>query len=266
VNHHSLFDLDERVALITGGGGLLGRQHAIALGTHGAKVYLADIRMDLLNSTLNDLKKYSIAAEALELDVTSQLDWENALHQILNTDERIDILVNNAGYTNQTTIDGFSESVEGFSIDAWDQILGVNLTGSFLGCKIIGSKMLEAGKGSIINIASLYGVVSPNHRIYKDTSISQPVAYSVSKGGVIALTKYLGSLWAERGVRVNCLTPGGVFDGHTEPFRSRFEKLNPIGKMLDKREIRGGVVFLASDASSHVVGHNLIIDGGWTVW
>ena len=189
-----------------------------------------------------------------------------ALEFVLEKEGHVDVLVNNAGYTNRTKTHNQSQPAEDYPIDVWDEILQVNLTGSFLGCKVVGSHMLQAGKGSIINIASLYGVVSPNHRIYEGTPISQPIAYSVSKGGVIALTRYLGALWAERGVRVNCLTPGGVFDDHTDPFLSRFEKLNPIGKMLDKRELRGGVVFLASDASSHVVGHNLIIDGGWTVW
>ena len=126
--------------------------------------------------------------------------------------------------------------------------------------------MLKQGKGSIINIASLYGVVSPNHRIYDDTPISQPIAYSVSKHGVVAMTKYLATLWAEKGVRVNALTPGGIYNGHTDPFLERFKKLNPIGRMSEKDELRGGIVYLASDASSHVVGHNLVIDGGWTAW
>ena len=126
--------------------------------------------------------------------------------------------------------------------------------------------MLEQGKGSIINIASLYGVVSPNHRLYPGTGISQPVAYSVSKHGVVALTKYIATLWADKGVRVNALTPGGIYNDHNSEFIERFRQLNPIGRMSAKEELRGGIVYLSSDASAHVIGHNLIIDGGWTVW
>jgi NAD(P)-dependent dehydrogenase (short-subunit alcohol dehydrogenase family) len=266
MSEENLFDLTGKVALITGGGGLLAKQHAIALGTYGAKIYLADFRLDALNKVLRELKKWSFSSESIAFDVTSEQEWQEALRHIVDKESGIDILVNNAGYTNRTTPDNQSQPVENYPLNEWDDILRVNLTGCFLGCKVVGSQMLQAGKGSIINIASLYGVVSPNHRIYSGSPISQPIAYSVSKGGVIALTRYLGALWAERSVRVNCLTPGGVFDDHKDPFLSRFEKLNPIGKMLDKRDLQGGIVFLASDASSHVVGHNLIIDGGWTVW
>ena len=262
----NLFDLTGRVALITGGGGLLAKQHAIALGTYGATIYLADFRSDSLNTTLRELKECSFSSESITFDVTSEQEWGKALTHILDQEGRIDVLINNAGHTNRTIAGNQVEPIENYPLSTWNEILDVNLSGTFLGCKVVGSQMLQAGQGSIINIASLYGVVSPNHRIYEGSPISQSIAYSVSKGGVIALTRFLGTLWAERGVRVNCLTPGGVFDDHTDPFLSRFEKLNPIGKMLDKRELRGGVVFLASDASSHVVGHNLIIDGGWSVW
>ena len=126
--------------------------------------------------------------------------------------------------------------------------------------------MLERCKGSIINLASLYAIVSPNHAMYPGTGISQPVAYTVSKHGVIGLTRYLGTLWAKKGVRVNSLTPGGIFNNHPTLFVERFSQLNPIGRMSRKDELRGAIVYLASAASSHVVGHNLIVDGGWTAW
>ncbi len=126
--------------------------------------------------------------------------------------------------------------------------------------------MLAQGKGSIINIASLYGIVSPHHRMYPGTEISQPPAYSVSKAGVIALTRYLGTLWADQGVRVNCITPGGVYHSHSETFRERYSRLCPTARMANKEEIRGALIYLASDASVYCTGHNLVVDGGWSVW
>lgn len=260
------FDLDGKVALITGGAGLLAQEYAIALATYGAVIYLADIDLNRLNAISTTLSDKDIGVNLLSFDVSDEIGWETAVETISDREGNLDILVNNAGYTNHTGEVSYSKPPESFPLTTWDDIIKVNLTGSFLGCKVAGSRMLKANKGTIINIASLYGVVSPHHPLYEDSEISQPVAYSVSKSGVISLTKYLGSLWARKGVRVNCLTPGGVFNDHKEPFITNFSELNPIGRMLDKSELHGAIVFLASDASSHVVGHNLIIDGGWTIW
>ena len=262
----NLFDLSGRVAVVTGGGGLLASEHAIALHAYGAKVVLADFNEEKCTAAVEKLVSEGVDAVAEVCDVTKKESWQALLNTVLNKFGRIDILVNNAGFTNQSKSANFDASFENFPLEDWNAIMNVNLTGAFLGCQVIGKQMLEMGKGSIINIASLYGVVSPNHKIYPGTGISQPVAYSVSKHGVVALTKYLATFWAEKGVRVNALTPGGIFNGHEGLFLERFKQLNPIGRMSDKSELRGGIVFLASDASSHVVGHNLIIDGGWTAW
>lgn len=262
-----LFDLSGKVALVTGGAGLLGSEHAIALMEHGAQVILADKNIAACNDAVSKLRELGFnKIQSIELDVTSRANWESVAASINHEFGKIDILINNAGFTNQSKSKNFDAGFEDFPLEDWNNILNVNLTGSFLGCQVIGKKMLEKGKGSIINIASLYGVVSPNHKIYPGTGISQPVAYSVSKHGVVALTKYLATLWAEKGIRVNALTPGGIWNGHQGLFLERFQQLNPIGRMSDKSELRGGIVYLASDASSHVVGHNLIIDGGWTAW
>ena len=262
----TLFNLDGKTALITGGAGLLAREHAIALASHGARVVLSDLSIEALTPIVEDLKSEGYDVEGKTLNVTEPEAWNGICDEVVGSHGSLDILVNNAGFTNQSKIEGFGDSAEDFPLEAWNAIMNVNLTGSFLGCQAAGKQMLKQGKGSIINIASLYGVVSPNHRIYDDTPISQPIAYSVSKHGVVAMTKYLATLWAEKGVRVNALTPGGIFNGHTDPFLKRFKKLNPIGRMSEKDELRGGIVYLASDASSHVVGHNLVIDGGWTAW
>jgi len=260
----NIFDLSGKTALITGGAGLLGSEHAIALASHGAKVYLADINEELCRVKANKLHYDNI--DVVKLDVTDKDNWLSVIDYIINKDKKIDILINNAGYTNKTKTNAFDKTFENFSLEDWNSIINVNLTGSFLGCQTVGSQMLKQGKGSIINIASLYGVVSPNHNMYPGTGIVQPVAYTVSKHGVVALTKYVATWLASRGVRVNSITPGGIFDNQDELFLERFNQLNPIGRMSDKNELRGGIIYLASDASSHVIGHNLIIDGGWTVW
>jgi NAD(P)-dependent dehydrogenase (short-subunit alcohol dehydrogenase family) len=264
---NNLFDLTGKIAIVTGGAGLLASEHAIALAGHGASVILADNNIDKCQAAVAQLKEQeNVDVIALHCDVTSKESWQKLAADVMQQFGSIDILVNNAGFTNQSKSANFDSSFENFPLEDWNAILNVNLTGVFLGCQVVGAQMLRQQSGAIINMASLYGVVSPNHRIYPGTGISQPVAYSVSKHGVVALTKYLATLWAEKGVRVNALTPGGIFNGHEGLFLERFQQLNPIGRMSDKSELRGAIVYLASQASSHVVGHNLVVDGGWTAW
>jgi len=264
--NNNLFDLKDRIAIITGGGGLLATEHAVALASFGARIVLADLNEDKCKEASTALKEKGFDVTARTCDVTKKSDWQKLANDIINDFGKIDILINNAGFTNQSKTANFDSTFENFPLEDWNAVMNVNLTGSFLGCQVVGSHMLNQGKGSIINMASLYGVVSPNHRIYPGTGISQPVAYSVSKHAVIGLTKYLATLWAEKGVRVNALTPGGVFNNHQGLFPERFAQLNPAGRMSRKDELQGAVVYLASDASSHVIGHNLIVDGGWTLW
>jgi NAD(P)-dependent dehydrogenase (short-subunit alcohol dehydrogenase family) len=266
MKNNNLFNLDGKVAIVTGGAGLLAAEHAIALCEFGAHVILADLNLEKCELAIAELLKDGYSVSAAQCDVTQKQSWENLREHALNKYGKIDILINNAGFTNQSKSANFDASFENFPLEDWNAIMNVNLTGTFLGCQVLGKEMLSQQKGSIINIASLYGVVSPNHKIYPGTGISQPVAYSVSKHGVVSLTKYLATLWADKGVRVNALTPGGIWNGHEGLFFERFKQLNPIGRMSDKSELRGGIVYLASDASSHVIGHNLIIDGGWTAW
>lgn len=261
-----LFDLSGRVAVITGGAGLLASEHAKALYNYGAKVVLADIDIDKCIAAVEILKSKNVYAVAKKCDVTSSQSWHQLLDDVLKQFGKIDILVNNAGFTNQSRSINYDAAFENFPIEDWNSIMNVNLTGTFLGCQTIGKQMLQQGKGSIVNMGSLYAVVSPNHNMYPGTGISQPVAYSVSKHGVLGLTKYLATLWASKGVRVNTLTPGGIYNEHEGLFLERFGQLNPIGRMSNKTELQGALVYLASDASSHMIGHNLIVDGGWTVW
>lgn len=262
----ALFDLTGRTAIVTGGAGLLAAEHAKALANYGANVVLADINLEKCRQAAETLKPEHANITAMRCDVTSPESWKQLLADVLQAFRTVDILVNNAGFTNQSRSANYDATFENFPLEDWNAIMNVNLNGTFLGCQVIGKQMLQQGKGSIINMASLYGVVSPNHNIYPGTGITQPVAYSVSKHGVVGLTKYVATLWASKGVRVNALTPGGIFNDHKGLFLERFGQLNPIGRMSDKSELQGAIVYLASDASSHVVGHNLIVDGGWTAW
>jgi NAD(P)-dependent dehydrogenase (short-subunit alcohol dehydrogenase family) len=153
-----------------------------------------------------------------------------------------------------------------FPEELWDAVIDVNLKGTFLMCRDFGRAMLERGKGSIVNFASTYGVVSSNPALYEGNSLGNPIAYSASKGGVVMLTKYLGAYWAERGVRVNCVTPHGVWNDHEPAFVERFSRFSPMRRLSRVDEVVGAVLFLASDASSYATGSNLLIDGGWTAW
>jgi NAD(P)-dependent dehydrogenase (short-subunit alcohol dehydrogenase family) len=262
-----LFRLDGKVAIVTGAAGLLGEQHGLALAESGAHVVLADLNVDLCEQRAQELMAQNpVRALALRGDVTRKESWNTLAEQVLAEFGRIDILVNNAAFTDKSRSANYGAEFSDFPVEDWHQILEVNLTGSFLGCQVVGRHMVQQGAGSIVNIASLYGVVSPNHRLYPGTGASQPVAYSVSKSGVISLTRYLATLWAEQGVRVNSITPGGVYDRHPELFLNRYAQQSPMGRMAKKDEMRGALIYLASAASDYCTGHNLVVDGGWTAW
>jgi NAD(P)-dependent dehydrogenase (short-subunit alcohol dehydrogenase family) len=262
-----LFRLDGQVAIITGAAGLLGVQHAIALSDLGASVVLTDLQVESCEQTAGQiLERNQVQVVAWPCDVMQRISWQALLGQVMSHFGRIDILVNNAASTTASRSANYDAPFHDFPLEDWQQILAVNLTGTFLGCQVIGSQMLAQRSGSIINMASLYGVVSPNHRMYPETGIHQPVAYSVSKAGVIALTRYLATLWAGQGVRVNCITPGGVYNQHPDLFASRYASLSPMGRMAHSDEMRGALIYLASAASTYCTGHNLIVDGGWTAW
>jgi NAD(P)-dependent dehydrogenase (short-subunit alcohol dehydrogenase family) len=247
----NLFNLEGKVALVTGADGLLGRQFVNTLRNYGCEV----IEMD---------KNYDMHLH--HMDVKLKEEWQAVLKYMLGVFDRIDILVNCAAYTNQTKTESFSTSFEDMPLEDWNAMLDVNLTGTMLGCQVIGKQMLKQGFGSIINIASLYGLVAPHHPIYEGTGVSQPIGYSISKAGVLALTRYLGTLWASKGVRVNCITPGGVRNGHGEEWLKRYSELCPMGRMAEPDEMNGALIYLASDASKYVTGSNIVVDGGWTAW
>jgi len=273
------FDLTGRVAIVTGGPGLLGKEFCRTLVEAGASVVVADINAAGINTLATTLIQAGYHCLGVATDVTQPESVQNLIDETLNVYGRLDILVNSAALDPKFDPQSLAEmakdglisgSFEDYPLDSWKTALDVNLTGMFLCCQAAVKPMLAQGKkGSIINICSTYGLVGPDQRIYqregKQTSF-KPVYYSVTKAGVLGLTQYLSAYYAGTEIRVNALTPGGVFNNHDEVFLKAYSTRTIIGRMANKEEMNGALLFLASDASSYMTGSNLIVDGGWTAW
>lgn len=264
------FNLTNKVAVVTGALGLLGKHHCIALSEAGANVVVAD--MDE-----NECRKFALELETrsigLSINVTDKKSINEAFNKILAEYGKIDILVNNAAINDMVEDPKTNSELsrfENYPLEYWERSLNVNITGAFLCSQIFGKHMAEKRSGSIINIASTYGIVAPDQNLYKDKNGFQyffkPPAYSVTKAALIALTKYLAAYWGEKGVRVNALSPGGVFNNQDEYFVEKYSAKTPLKRMAEPFDYKGAIVFLAGDASSYMTGTNLVIDGGWTCW
>lgn len=271
-----LFDLTRRVAVITGGGGLLGFQHAAAIMDLGGTVVLLDINESALDENAAKLQsEFGATILKLTCDITNIDSVTNARNEVLKKFQRIDILINNAA-RNPKVEEGREQSflrLENFPSDQWRLDLDVGLGGAFNCCKVFGAQMAGSGRGGVIlNIASDLGVIAPDQRLYSVADRPphlqpvKPVTYSVVKHGIIGLTKYLATYWCEQRVRCNALSPGGVYAGQGDTFVRNLARLIPMGRMAKPDEYRGAVAFLCSDASSYMNGANLIIDGGRSVW
>jgi len=264
----SLFSLKDKVAIVTGSLGLLGKEHCRALADAGANVVVSDLDEDMCREFALTLTPDALGTGA---DVSDAASVRSLLQKTEDRFGCIDILLNNAA-VNEKFEDPLlavqMSQFEYFPLSQWKKIMDVNVTGVFLCSQIIGSAMAQLGKGSIINIASTYGVVAPDQSIYKTPdgrqSFFKSPAYPVSKGAVIAFTKFLAAYWGHRGVRVNALSPGGVENSQDDFFVKNYSAKTPLGRMAQPSDYRGAVVFLASDASSYMTGANLIVDGGWT--
>lgn len=272
------FDLTGKTALITGGAGLLGIQHATALLESGATVVLTDITASgLLKARellIRNIKPERILTHVMDV---SRLDSVRTVDEKLKVARtRIDVLVNNAAIDPKVTSDqGIRESsrLENFSVEQWDRQIAVGLTGAFLCSQVFGTAMAQDGKGGVIlNIASDLSVFSPDQRLYRkhglpdDMQPVKPVTYSVIKTGLIGLTRYLATYWVDKGVRCNALSPGGIFNGQGDEFTERLSSLIPLGRMAERDEYRSALQFLCSDASSYMNGQNVVMDGGRSVW
>lgn len=256
-----VFDLSGRVVVLTGGCGLIGRALAPAFRDRGARLAIVDLSSaDPAGAAarLGSDDTLGLACEVSRADAVAAL-----VQAVVNQWGRIDVLINGHAYRSSHDPKTPAES---FPEELWDAVMDVNLKGTFLLCRDVGRVMLQQGRGSIINFASTYGIVSSDPELYRDNGLGNPLAYSVSKGGVVMLTKYLGAHWASRGVRVNCVTPHGVANGHAPEFVTGFLARSPMKRLMRPEEIVGAVLFLASDASTYATGSNLLVEGGWTAW
>ncbi len=273
---HDMFNLSGKVAVITGGAGLLGVKHAEAIAEYGGIPVLFDINETQAKERAKEIaEKYQVQAIGIGGDITDKQDIERVRDELLKEFSHIDILINNAANDpkvkeeeNQMPWSRFEQ----FSRDVWDGDIAVGLTGAFLCAQIFGNEMAKQKKGVILNIASDLGVIAPDQRIYRkentadDMQPVKPVTYSVVKHGLIGLTKYLATYWADNGIRVNAISPGGVYNGQPDAFVEKLAQLIPLGRMADKDEYKAAIIFLVSDASSYMTGANLNIDGGRTCW
>jgi NAD(P)-dependent dehydrogenase (short-subunit alcohol dehydrogenase family) len=259
------FDIKNRVVVLTGGLGQLGRQFASALVDHGAKVAVFDLEDSGAGAQEPDRM-------FLKVDVTKRGSIAAALAQVNDHWGVPHALINAAALDSPPDAPPEENGpFESYPELSWDQVIDVNLKGVFLCCQVIGGSMAAAGRGSVINIGSIYGLVSPDQRLYEyrragGTPFFKPVAYSASKSALLNLTRYLAIYWANRNVRVNTLTLGGVFNNQDAGFLTGYCGRAPMGRMAREDEYNGAVIFLLSDASSYMTGSNLIIDGGWTAW
>lgn len=262
------FDLTGRVAVVTGAGGLLGRRHCSALADAGATVVAADVEGSAADEVARTVDGMGVA-----MDVTDPGSLAAARDSILGRFDRIDVLVNNAAINDMFERPEQAAELtrfEHYPLEAWQRSLDVNVTGVFLACQVLGSPMAERGRGSIVNVASTYGLVGPDQRIYVapdgSRSMWKSPAYPATKGAVVNFTRFLAAHWGEQGVRVNTLSPGGVRNDQDDWFAANYADRTMLGRMASPDDYRGALVFLASDASAYMTGANLVVDGGWTAW
>jgi NAD(P)-dependent dehydrogenase (short-subunit alcohol dehydrogenase family) len=268
-----IFSVQNRVVVVTGGLGQLGRQFTLALLDRGAKVAIFDVRSDkkILEERYGERHADSNLM-LLEVDITKRESIEAALKQVEGKWGTPQGLINNAGLDSPPNAPvGENGPFETYPEKSWDKVMEVNVKGVFLCCQVVGGAMAKAGKGSVINICSTYGLVSPDQHIYEyrrkgGEPFYKPVAYSASKSALTNLTRYLATYWAGQNVRVNTLTFGGVFNKQDKQFLENYCARTPLGRMAREDEYNGAVIFLISDASSYMTGSNMILDGGWTAW
>ena len=268
------FSLADRVALVTGGAGLLGVRHAEAIAAAGGTPVLVDIKGDAAQLKAQELaSRFSVPATAFACDVTQADAIEELVRAVLARYGRLDILVNNAANNPKVEAPGRSfMRLEQFPIEQWNADIAVGLTGPFLCARIVGEVFAAQRRGVIINISSEYGIIAPDQRLYHEEGVApdeqpvKPVSYSVVKAGLHGLTLYLSTYWADKGVRVNTISLGGVESGQPPAFLERAAARIPMGRMAQPSDFQGALVYLCSDAASFVTGANLVVDGGKTVW
>jgi NAD(P)-dependent dehydrogenase (short-subunit alcohol dehydrogenase family) len=268
MSNTELFSLEGKTALVTGALGLIGKEHCRALLDAGASVIVSDMDNELSILFAEQLGEKAIG---IGMDITEPDSILSARNYVIERQGTIDILVNNAAINDMVENPSrMASKFENYPLELFRKVMEVNVTGMFLTSQIFGKDMAEKGKGSIINIASTYGIVAPDQSLYTKPDGTQPFykspAYPTAKGAVISFTRFLAAYWGNKGVRVNALSPGGVENGQEEYFINNYSKRTPLGRMAKPTDYSGALVYLASDASSYMTGANLIVDGGWTCW
>lgn len=270
------FDLTGRAAIVTGGAGLLGVEFCRTLAEAGAAVAVVDLNAEKCAAVASDLTRAGYRARSVPADITRPESVQAMTEAVVSAFGRIDILVNSAALDPKFDPEALSKGItpgrfEDYPLDQWNAALEVNLTGTFLVTQAVARQMVAQGKkGSIINICSTYGLNGPDQRIYRKADGSQPaykpIYYTVTKAGIVGFTRYLAAYYMGTEIRVNMLTPGGVYNNHDETFVQNYSAKTILGRMARKDEMNGALLFLASDASSYMTGSNVVVDGGWTAW
>jgi NAD(P)-dependent dehydrogenase (short-subunit alcohol dehydrogenase family) len=270
--YKNLFDLSGKTAIVTGGLGILGRRFCQGFAEFGANVAVVDLDgKEAAHYALQLSREFGVHAEGIECDVSDTKSVRTMVQVAVERFDGVHVLHNNAA-SKSADLDAFFASFEKYSLEEWRKIMAVNVDGMFLVAQAVGNQMIEQGTGgSIIQTASIYGILASDKRIYEGSfylgrQIGNPGVYSTSKAAVVGLTKYLAAHWADKGIRVNTLTPGGVESGQNDTFKQRYSARVPLGRMARGEEMVGTVIYLASDASSYVTGQNLVVDGGLSVW
>jgi NAD(P)-dependent dehydrogenase (short-subunit alcohol dehydrogenase family) len=252
------FSLKNKIAVVAGGAGLIGKPVSIGLAQAGAKVYIADI--DEKNGL--KLEKQNKNLKWIKIDIADVKSINSCINKIIKKDKKIDVWVNCA----YPRTSDWATKFEDIKYESWKKNIDMHLNGYFLCCQKVAEQMKKQRNGTIINFGSIYGVVGPDFSIYEKTNLTMPAAYSAIKGGIITFTKYLATHLAKYNIRVNAICPGGIYDKQSNNFVKKYEEKTPMKRMGKPEEIAGPVIFLASDAASYITGHILMVDGGWTAW
>jgi NAD(P)-dependent dehydrogenase (short-subunit alcohol dehydrogenase family) len=258
------FRLDGKVVVLTGAAGIIGSEVTRQFLDAGARVFAIDRSQALLDEKLG---ASHAGLQTCEADVSDPQSVRSAFGRLASSWGVPDALLNNAAAKSAN----FFEPFETFALDEWNEVMAVNLTGAMLCAQVFGGAMAARGGGCVVNTLSIYGIVAPDQRIYEGSeylgrAINTPAIYSASKAGLWGLTKYLSTYWGHRGVRVNAVTPGGVFSGQNETFERSYSSRVPLGRMATAPDMAHAMRYLVSDAAKYVTGHNLVVDGGWTAW
>ena len=259
------FDLSNKVAIVSGGTGLFGKPISVSLAEAGAHVIIASRNVEKCRELAEELKSSGYEATGVSLDLSNEKSIHALVEYVIQQHKKIDILVNNA-----VSREGYKR-LEETSKEDWEQAQVINSTGLMLINKAVVQQMMKQKSGSIINIGSIQGTVGPNFEVYGNTGMTSPLNYTYDKWGMVGLTKWMANYYGKYNIRVNCISPGGYGPGieaayGENEFTTNYKKLTPLGRFADEEDIKGPIIFLASDAASYITGHNLLVDGGWTSW